>query len=222
MGASYRRLGIASLEALVGAGVFYGSGITETQVLLGQQIFIVGASNSAGQAAVHLAKYAEHVTMVIRGSDLSSSMSDYLVQEIQATDNIKLRFRTEVVDGSGGQRLERLTLRDLGSGETDTVPATALFVLIGAQPHAQWLPNSILRDQHGFILTDSDLATDGYKEFPPEREPLLLETSIPGVFAVGDVRHGSVKRVASAVGEGGNAIQSVHKYLAQPGSLKRS
>lgn len=219
MGASYRRLGIASLEALVGAGVFYGSGITETQVLLGQQIFIVGAGNSAGQAAVHLAKYAEHVTMVIRGSDLSSSMSDYLVQEIQATDNIRLRFRTEVVDGSGSQRLERLTLRNLGSGETDSVAATALFVLIGAQPHTQWLPDNIARDRQGFILTGSDFITDGYEEFTPEREPLLLESSIPGVFAAGDVRHGSVKRVASAVGEGGIAIQSVHRYLTQLGSL---
>jgi thioredoxin reductase (NADPH) len=220
MGASYQRLGIASLEALVGAGVFYGGGVTEAQAMEGQHVFVAGAGNSAGQAVVHLAKYAERVTMLVRGGDLASSMSDYLVQEIRAADNIEVRLRTMIVDGWGVQRLEGLVLKDMASGTTQATPATALFVLIGAQPRTEWLPSTILRDQRGFILTGSDIPAMGEpvgKGTPP-RSPLLLETSLPGVFAAGDVRHGSVKRVAAAVGEGGMAIQSVHRYLAERGS----
>jgi thioredoxin reductase (NADPH) len=209
-GASYQRLGIPALEALVGAGVFYGGGVTEAQALEGQQVYVVGAGNSAGQAAVNLAKYAQSVTLLVRGSGLESSMSDYLIQEIRATDNITVRLRTIVADGIGEQRLEGLVLQSVGSEEIETVPATALFVLIGAQPHTDWLPAAILRDPKGFILTGADL--------PPSdasHPPLALETSMPGVFAAGDARHGSVKRVAAAVGEGGTAIQSVHRYLAR-------
>jgi thioredoxin reductase (NADPH) len=210
MGAAYKRLEIPSLEALIGAGVFYGGGITEAQAMEGQQVYVIGAGNSAGQAAVHLAKYAAQVTMIVRGSDLASSMSDYLVQDIKNSDNIRVRYRTAVIDGGGAGRLEKLVLQDIGSDKMETVEASALFVLIGAQPHTDWLPTTILRDPQGFILTDDDLPHAGMT-----RQPLVLETSLPGVFAAGDVRHGSVKRVASAVGEGGVAIQSVHRYLAQ-------
>lgn len=216
MGAHYQRLGIPNLEALVGAGVFYGGGITEAQAMGGQHVFVAGAGNSAGQAAVHLAKYANHVTMLVRGSSLAASMSDYLVQEIRAADNIDVRLRTRIVDGYGKQRLESLVLQDIESETTQTVPAAALFVLIGAQPHTTWLPSSIHRDRRGFILTGADLLAElAAAQAPaPPRAPLLLETSLPGVFAAGDVRCGSVKRVAAAVGEGGIAIQSVHQYLA--------
>jgi thioredoxin reductase (NADPH) len=217
MGASYQRLGIPSLEALVGAGVFYGGGITEAPLMEGLQVYVAGAGNSAGQAAVHLAKYAKQVTMLIRGSSLAASLSDYLVKDIEGKDNIAVRLHTRVIDGSGVGRLERLVLQDSASGETQTVPAAALFVLIGAQPRTEWLPMNILRDPRGFILTGQDLLREGRSPegWLPHRVPLMLETSLPGVFAAGDVRFGSVKRVASAVGEGGMAIQSVHQYLAQ-------
>lgn len=213
MGASYRRLDIPPLEALVGAGVFYGGGVTEAPAMVGQHVFVAGAGNSAGQAAIHLAKYAKQVSMLVRGSTLTSSMSDYLIKEIEATKNIDVLFRTAVVDGHGTQRLERLVLQHNGSEEHRTVPAAALFVLIGAQPHTAWLPPNIRRDDRGFILTGADLLQDADSAAPLDRPPLLLETSVPGVFAAGDVRSGSVKRVASAVGEGGIAIQSVHRYL---------
>lgn len=215
MGAHYQRLGIPNLEALVGAGVFYGGGITEAQAVAGQQVFVAGGGNSAGQAAVHLAKYAERVTMLVRGSSLAASMSDYLVQEIRSAENIEVRLRTKIVDGHGRQRLEALVLQDIAAETTETVPAAALFVLIGAQPHTTWLPKSILCDARGFIVTSADLlAAQAAAGEQPARPPLLLETSLPGVFAAGDVRYGSVKRVAAAVGEGGTAIQSVHQYLA--------
>jgi thioredoxin reductase (NADPH) len=217
MGASYQRLGVASLEALVGGGVFYGAAVTEAQAMSGQQVFVAGGGNSAGQAAIYLAKYAERVTMLVRGDALAASMSDYLVKEIAATDNIEVRLRAKIVDGRGDLRLEGLVIQDSSSGETLTVPAQALFVLIGAQPHTEWLPASIRRDQQGFILTGQDLAAvgDANRGAPPQRTSYLLETSMLGVFAVADVRHGSVKRVASAVGEGAIAIQMAHQYLSQ-------
>ena len=216
-GASYQRLGVASLEALVGVGVYYGGAVTEAAAMSGQQVFVAGGGNSAGQAAIYLARYAERVTMLVRGDALAASMSDYLVKEIAGTDNIVVRTRARIVDGRGRQRLESLVIQDSASGETLHVPAYALFVLIGAQPHTAWLPASIRRDQQGFILTGHDLTAvgDSGGEAPPQRPPYLLETSMPGVFAVADVRHGSVKRVASAVGEGGIAIQMVHQYLSQ-------
>ena len=216
-GASYQRLGVASLEALVGVGVYYGGAVTEAAAMSGQQVFVAGGGNSAGQAAIYLARYAERVTMLVRGDALAASMSDYLVKEIAGTDNIVVRTRARIVDGRGRQWLESLVIQDSASGETLRVPAYALFVLIGAQPHTAWLPASIRRDQQGFILTGHDLTAvgDSGGEAPPQRPPYLLETSMPGVFAVADVRHGSVKRVASAVGEGGIAIQMVHQYLSQ-------
>jgi thioredoxin reductase (NADPH) len=217
MGASYQRLGIRSLESLVGAGVFYGGGMTEAQAMDGQQVYVVGAGNSAGQAAIHLAKYAERVTMIVRGGALGASMSDYLVRMIDATGNIDVRLRTTVIGGHGAGRLEELALQNSDTGEVRTVPAAALFVLIGAQPHTGWLPSSIERDERGFVITGENLpsASITARGSRQTRPPLLLETSMLGVFAAGDVRHGSVKRVASAVGEGGISIRSVHQYLAQ-------
>ena len=216
MGASYQRLGIPGLESLVGAGVFYGGGMTEAQAMDGQQVYVVGAGNSAGQAAIHLAKYAAGVTMIVRGGALGASMSDYLVKMIDATENIDVQLRTTVADGHGAVRLEELVLQNSNTGEARTVPAAALFVLIGAQPHTGWLPSSIERDQHGFILTGEDLPSASVTagRAGTQRPPFLLEASMPGLFAAGDVRHGSVKRVASAVGEGGTSIRSVHQYLA--------
>jgi thioredoxin reductase (NADPH) len=215
-GASYQRLGIPCVEALVGAGVFYGGGITEAPAMTGQQVYVVGAGNSAGQAATHLAKYADRVGMVVRGGGLAATMSDYLVKTIEATQNIEVHLQTTVLDARGTERLEELVLHDAASGRTRTVPATALFVLIGAQPHTDWLPAEIHRDDRGFILTGQDLPTTQPVEPGKESTPLPLETSMPGVFAAGDVRHGSIKRVASAVGEGSVSIRSVHQYLAPP------
>lgn len=219
MGASYQRLGIPSLEALVGAGVFYGGGITEAPAMEGRHVFVIGAGNSAGQAAVNLAKYAQRVTILVRGGSLAASMSDYLVKQIEASTNIEVLLHTTIMEGHGTHRLESLVIRNSSTGEVQDLPAAALFVLIGAQPRTEWLPTGILRDRRGFLLTGADLSGIGSTSAPalPQRPPLLLETSIPGVFAAGDVRHGSVKRVASAVGEGGMAIQSVHQYLARPG-----
>ena len=186
----------------------------------GLDVLVVGAANSAGQAAVHLAKYAASVTILARRETLTVTMSDYLVQEIEAASNIKVRLRTEVIDGHGDERLEAVTVRDRADGATETVPTAALFVLIGGQPRTAWLPDSVERDDAGYLLTGRDLLRD---ERPPtgwllRRPPLLLETSTPGVFAVGDVRHQSVKRVASAVGEGATVMGVVHEYLSeQPG-----
>src|SRR5215203_4044024 len=215
-GASYRRLGVPNLEALVGAGVFYGAAVSEARAVEGQEVYVVGGANSAGQAAMHLSKYASRVTLLARGSKLTSSMSEYLIKEIEAANNIEVRFNSRVVDGGGKGRLEHLVLKNTASGLTETVPAAALFVLIGAEPRTEWLPKEIERDKRGFIVTGPDLLRDTRKDvwnlilegtpggdrppqrWPLERQPLLLETSMPGVFAAGDVRHRSVKRVASA------------------------
>lgn len=213
-GATYQRLGVPRLEVLVGAGVFYGGGITEAPTMTGEHVFVVGAGNSAGQAAVHLARYARQVTMIVRGAGLAASMSDYLVKTIEATPNIDVRLRTTVVDGDGVGRLRGLVLRDDVTGRVETVTAAALFVLVGATPHTDWLPKGIHRDDKGFILTGQDLASSRPGQRVRTRAPLPLETSVPGVFAAGDVRHGSVKRVASAVGEGSASIRSVHHYLS--------
>lgn len=213
-GASYRRLGIPRVEELVGAGVFYGGGITEAPAMIGQQVYVVGAGNAAGQAATHLARYADRVGMIVRGGGLAATMSDYLVKTIEATENINVHLRTTVIDAHGAERLEELVLSDIASGRIRTVPATALFVLIGAQPHTDWLPAEIRRDDKGFVLTGQDLPPIQRAEPRQAATRLPLETSMPGVFAAGDVRHGSVKRVASAVGEGSVSIRSVHQYLA--------
>jgi len=212
MGAAYRRLGVPALEALNGAGVFYGGPTSEAPAMVGRDAYVVGSGNSAGQAALHLAEYARRVTLVVRAKSLSAGMSHYLVRELETTPNVEVRTGTEVVEGGGEGRLEYLELRDADTGERRTVVADGLFVLIGARPRTEWLPEEIARDQHGFLLTGADLRGD--HRWPLERRPSLLETSMPGVFASGDVRHGSVKRVASAVGEGSIAIQLIHSLFA--------
>jgi thioredoxin reductase (NADPH) len=211
MGVSYRRLGISALEALNGTGVFYGASVSEVHALARQDAYIVGGGNSAGQAAVHLSRYAKQVSVLVRGSSLADSMSPYLVDELAAAGNIDVRSNTQVIDGGGQGRLERLTLRDTVTGETYEVEAAALFVLIGARPHTDWLPEVIARDDWGFLLTGPDLTRK--EGWSPEQPAVMYETSMPGLFAVGDVRHGSVKRVASAVGEGSVVIQQVREYL---------
>ena len=215
-GVAYRRLGIPALDALTGAGVFYGAASSEAKAMKDREVFVAGGANSAGQAAVHLARYAAQVTVLVRGHSLADSMSEYLIREIESAPNIAVRPRVAVTGGGGPGRLERLTLTDLESGAAETVPAAALFVLIGAEPRTQWLPDAVRRDQSGFVLTGSDLLQDGQadEEWPLRRPPMLLESSLPGLFAAGDVRHGSVKRVASAVGEGSIAIRLVHDHLS--------
>jgi thioredoxin reductase (NADPH) len=209
-GVSYRRLQVPELEGLVGSGVFYGAGTIEAQAMAGKPVFVVGGGNSAGQAALFLSKYAERVTVLVRSQTLAASMSDYLVRQIDAAPNVDVRHRCEVAGGDGRGHLEKLLLRNRDSGETELVPAAGLFVLIGAQPFTDWLPESIKRDPWGFILTGPDTGQD----WPLQRAPFLLETTTPGVFAAGDVRHGSMKRVAAAVGDGSTVIRLVHDYLA--------
>jgi thioredoxin reductase (NADPH) len=215
-GAAYRRLGIENLEAFTGLGVFYGAAAAEAQAMQGQAVHIVGGANSAGQAALHLARHASQVTIIVRGATLTQTMSDYLIRAIEAAPNITVRYETEVVDGSGDRQLTQLTLRHKGPGATETVPTSGLFVLIGADPHTLWLPEAIQRDQWGYLLTGTDLQQTSQTNpaRPLSRPALPFETSLPGVFAVGDVRHGEAKRVAAAVGDGSVAIRLVHRYLA--------
>jgi thioredoxin reductase (NADPH) len=220
-GAAYRRLGVPSLEALNGAGVFYGGPVSESHAMTGKHAYVVGGANSAGQAALHLARYAKRVTLVVRAQSIDAGMSHYLVREVQATPNVDVRTSTVVVGGAGDGALENLVLRDGVTGDEEMVAADGLFVLIGAKPHTEWLPDAIARDERGFVLTGEDLRSDS--SWPLERRPFSLETSMSGVFAAGDVRHGAVQRVASAVGEGSIAIQLVHALLgSDPTGLKQS
>jgi thioredoxin reductase (NADPH) len=214
-GATYRRLGIPALEALQGRGVFYGPAASEAPAMRGRNVFVAGGGNSAGQTALHMAKWAHQVTVLVRTQSLADSMSDYLVRQIDATPNIDVRCRVQVAGGTGTSTggLESLALHDTASGERRSVPADALFILIGSQPRTEWLGQSIARDQWGFILTGPDLLAGTGHRWPLGRPPLPLETSLPGVFAAGDVRHGSVKRVASAVGEGADTVPLVHRHL---------
>ena len=223
-GASYRRLGVPSLEALQGAGVFYAAVTSEAQALEGEEVYVVGGGNSAGQAAVYLSKYASRVTLLVRGGSLAASLSEYLLEQIGAAENVEIRLNTRITDGGGKGRLEYLVLEDSTSGLTETVPATVLFVVIGATPHTDWLPQEIERDEAGYVLTDRNLfprSDRASREQPLERFPLPLETSMPGVFAAGDARHRSMKRVAPAVGEGSVAINSVREYLNLAASRSR-
>src|SRR5215469_16786988 len=216
-GVAYRRLGIPALEDLQGRGVFYGAAVSEAPAMRGRTVFVAGGGNSAGQAALHLAKWASQVTILVREESLAASMSDYLIRQIDATPNVDVRYRVQVAGGTGTAtgHLRSLLLQDTASGARQNVPADALFVLIGAQPRTQWLGDAIARDQEGFIPTGLDLPASTDARWPATRPPLPLETSLPGVFAAGDVRRGSVKRVASAVGEGAATIPLVHRHLAR-------
>ena len=207
-GVSYRRLEVPALEALNGAGVFYGGPASEAPAMAGREVYVLGGANSAGQAALHLARYARRVTLVVRAGSLGAGMSHYLVRQVQAAPNVQVRLGTEIVGGGGDGRLEHLVLRDRAGGGEETVEADGLFLMIGARPHTEWLPPEVGQDDRGFILTGTDLRDP--ETWPLDRDPFLLETSMPGVFAAGDARHGSVKRVASAVGEGSIAIQALH------------
>src|SRR5215831_3713623 len=211
-GVSYRRLDAPGLDSLLGAGVFYGATSSESSAFAGEYVFVAGGANSAGQAAVNLARYARQVTIVVRGDSLAARMSQYLIDEISATPNIDVRTSTQIAAAEGTGKLEALTVTDNNTGSTETVPAAALVVLIGAVPYTGWLPAAIGRDEHGFILPGSDLPG---RRNPAGRPapPRSLETSLPGVFAAGDVRYGSIKRVASAVGEGSIATTQITQYL---------
>jgi thioredoxin reductase (NADPH) len=216
-GVSYRRLEVPGLTELEGCGVFYGSSLTEAPACSGQDVYIVGGANSAGQAAMYLSRGAKSVTLLVRGASLSASMSYYLIQQIAEAPNITVRTSTVVESAHGTGHLEQLTLRDVSTGHTELVDAQWLFVFIGAAPLTDWLEGTVLRDEHGFILAGPDMTCDGH---PPrgwelERPPYHLETNVPGVFVAGDVRAESAKRVASAVGEGAMAVMLVHRYLEQ-------
>jgi thioredoxin reductase (NADPH) len=214
-GVSYRRLKAAGLEELTGRGVYYGTNAGEASQCQGDDVYIVGAANSAGQAALNLARFAKRVVLVARPSTLMDTMSQYLVERITSAPNIDVRYRTEVVAGRGDGHLEALTLANRDSGRTEEVASSWLFVFIGASPHTEWLGPDVIRDDKGFVVTGQDLAGSHYaNRWPLPRAPFALETSVPGVFAAGDVRLDSMKRVASAVGEGAMAIYLVHRYLA--------
>lgn len=215
-GVTYRQLDAPGVEHFVGAGVYYGAAASEAPNYRDQDAFVVGGANSAGQAAMYFAKYCRSVTMLVRGSSLKDTMSQYLLDQITATENIHVRTRVNVAGAQGETSLEAITIHNADTGEDETVPASALFVFIGAAPRTEWVADVLTRDPQGFILSGPDLPrTPDTKRpvgWPLDREPLLLETSMPGVFVAGDVRHGSVKRVASAVGEGAMAVQLVHQF----------
>jgi thioredoxin reductase (NADPH) len=176
-----------------------------------RDVYVVGGANSAGQAALHLARYADHVTLVVRSDSLAEGMSSYLVHQVEATPRLDVRVGTEVVGGGGQGRLEHLVLRERATGNEETVAADGLFLMIGARPHTGWLPDAVARDDQGFVYTGADVVPNG--AWPLERAPLSLETSVPGVFAAGDLRHSAVRRVASAVGEGSVAVQLLHRIF---------
>jgi thioredoxin reductase (NADPH) len=213
-GVSYRRLGVPSLEELSGHGVYYGASVSAAQAMAGLRAGVVGAGNSAGQAALHLARYCASVHMIVRGSRLSDSMSAYLVDAISALPMIKVHLNTEAVGGHGDGQLEWITLRNRNSGQEEQLPLESLFVMIGARPRTDWLPAEVDHDPYGFLYTGADAAA--CVSWKLERSPHPHETSVPGLFAVGDVRAGSVKRVASAVGEGSVVVSEIHQFLATP------
>ncbi|NDJ61684.1 MAG: FAD-dependent oxidoreductase [Chloroflexi bacterium] len=214
-GVSYRYLEVPGVERLTGAGVYYGAAMTEALYVKDQDVFVVGAGNSAGQAAMYFARYAKTVYILVRGDSLTKSMSQYLVDQIDGTENIKVLLRTEIREVHGDDHLEAVTIVNRDTEELTQMPGVSLFVFIGAQPRTDWLAGVIERDAKGFILTGPDIMPDGHK--PPtwnlDRNPFLLEASVPGIFSAGDVRFRSVKRVASAVGEGSIAVQFIHQYL---------
>jgi thioredoxin reductase (NADPH) len=216
-GVAYRKLDVPGADRLQGSGVYYGSAMTEAQECQGQDIYIVGGANSAGQAAMYFSKYARQVIMLVRGASLSATMSQYLIDQIGKTPNIKVDTHCKVVELHGDTHLEAVSIHCSETGDTSTVPTNMLAIFIGAEPNTDWLAGVVARDERGFILTGADLMRDGKrpKGWELERDPYWVETSVPGVFAAGDVRHGSVKRVASGVGEGSIAVQFTHQYLSE-------
>ena len=216
-GVSYRKLDAPGIDELTGSGIYYGAAITEALGTKDQDCFVVGAGNSAGQAAMYLAGFASNVTMLVRGESLTESMSQYLIEQIGQTPNIRVLTRTGVEEVAGNDRLETVTLRNIITDEQQTLPAAGLFIFIGAAPRTDWLAGVVERDRSGYILTGPDLMQGGKPPagWPLERDPYWLEASVPGIFAAGDVRARSVKRVASAVGEGSMAVQFIHQYLAK-------
>jgi len=217
MGVQWRTLEVPGMERLQGAGVYYGGGTTEAMACKGETVHIIGGANSAGQAAMHFSKFAVKVVMLVRGESLASTMSHYLIEQIEKTPNVEVQTRSSVVEVHGESRLTGLTILRSLTGEKENVPATSLYIFIGAQPRTEWLGGLIERDERGFILSGPELLRGGKR--PPswtlDRDPGLLETNVPGIFVVGDVRHGSVKRVASGVGEGAVVVQFMHQYLAK-------
>jgi thioredoxin reductase (NADPH) len=220
MGVQWRKLDVPGIDRFQGAGVYYGAGSTEAISCRNEDVYIVGGANSAGQAAMFFSKYATRVIMLVRGPSLAATMSQYLIDQIEATPNIEIQTQSRVSGVAGDERLRSITITADANGGSRQVPASSLFIFIGAEPRTAWIEGVIERDKRGFILTGQDLTRDGKrpKDWPLDRDPGLLETNVPGVFAVGDVRYGSVKRVASGVGEGSVAIQFVHQYLSKVGS----
>lgn len=217
MGVSWRKLNTPGIERLTGAGVYYGAALSEAMACKDEDVYLIGGANSAGQAAMFFSEHARQVTMLIRAESLTKSMSQYLIDQIEATPNIKLMPFTSVVEAKGDTRLECLTLLNSQTGEKTTVPAASLFIFIGAEPMTEWLGDLVQRDEKGFILSGPDLIRNGKPPagWPLERMPSLPETSVPGIFVAGDVRSGSVKRCAAGVGAGSTAVQFVHQYLAE-------
>ena len=216
-GVQWRRLDAPGIDKLQGAGVYYGGGATEALACKGEIIYVIGGANSAGQAAMNFARYADRVIMLVRGSSLASTMSQYLIDQIKETPNIQVWAQASVAEAHGETRLEEISVLCSDTNKVERVPASSMFIFIGALPRTDWLGDLVERDERGFLLTGPDLIRDGQrpKGWTLERDPFLLETNIPGIFAVGDVRHGSVKRVASGVGEGSVAVQFIHQYLSK-------
>jgi thioredoxin reductase (NADPH) len=216
-GVQWRKLNVPGIERLTGAGIYYGAAMTEALSFKDEDVFVVGGANSAGQAAMYFSKYARRVVMLVRGSSLSASMSQYLIDQLKKTPNVQIEYNSNVVEAHGSDHLEAVSIHCATTNETNRVPANALFIMIGAAPNTSWLADVVERDELGFILSGADLMRDGKrpKGWQADRDPGLLETSVPGIFVVGDVRHGSVKRVASGVGEGSVAVSFVHQYLSK-------
>jgi thioredoxin reductase (NADPH) len=216
-GVQWRRLDAPGVDRLQGAGIYYGGGSTEALSCKGEIVYVVGAANSAGQAAMNFARFAERVVILVRGSSLSSTMSQYLIEQIQQTPNVQIWAHASVAEAHGDGHLEEISVLCTDTNKVERVRANAMFIFIGALPRTDWLSGVVERDDRGFILTGPDLIRVGEhpKGWNLERDPFLLETSVPGIFAVGDVRHGSVKRVASGVGEGSVAVQFIHQYLSK-------